>query len=169
MKDVDKKMTEANISYETVYSMHKDREGKKKEYKGIKVTCNKTECIFEFTLYRFIGTFRALPNEPPGGGLIPPGGFQGGERGSSQAGNIALIIPSQMLPELAQNDIQRFLDGEGAIQLHARSPGNPLQFVFPTATGDDCQTTSQTLCVMMPMLFINFQPAWEQAKTVCAA
>ena len=118
MEDVDQKLQDAGRPY-----VHVDDD------EGIKVKCHNTECIFEFTIYKFIGTFRALPNIPPGGGPVPPGGFRDG--GSSRAGNIALIIPSRMLPELDQEKIQEFLDGNAAIQLQARSPGSPIEFILP--------------------------------------
>ena len=91
--------------------------------KGIfSIVCSETMCQFEFTIFEFKGVSDHPPEDPR---PIPPGG-------TSQAGNIALIIPSQMLTQLDQANIRKFMDGDMAIQLQTRSPENPIQFILPT-------------------------------------
>ena len=97
------------------------------DIREIKVECYQTTCVFEFTIFEFKGETELPPNLPPGSsGPIPPRGQ------ASQAGNIALIIPSQILPQLDQNKIQDFLNGNVAIKLQARTPRSPIQFILPT-------------------------------------
>ena len=94
------------------------------EERGIfSVLCSQTQCHFEFTIFEYKGETERQDNLPPGvQRLIPPGG-------KSQAGNIALIIPSQMLTPLDHDNIQKFMDGNMAIQLQTRTPQNPIQFI----------------------------------------
>ena len=101
-----------------------DRDGDR----GIQMTCSHTDCIIQITLYTFCGTERPEGQRSPR--PIP--------LKKSTSGNIALIIPTQYLPEFRNSDFQRFLDGEGALQLHARSSTSPLKFVFPQPEGDIC-------------------------------
>ena len=97
----------------------------------IQIECSQTTCIFEFTVFEFAGEVERRPNLSPGSRPPQPGGNRGEEGVASQAGNIALISPSQMLPQLDRDKIQKFLDGNMAIQLQARSPENPIQFILP--------------------------------------
>ena len=90
------------------------------------VTCSETTCEFEFTIFEYKGVTERPQNLPPDF----QGPIQTGE--TSQAGNIALIIPSQMLTPLDQTNIQKFMDGNMAIQLQTRTPQNPIQFILPT-------------------------------------
>ena len=82
----------------------------------IQVECSQTTCIFEFTVFEFVGEVERRPNLPPGSRSPQPGGNRVEEGVPSQAGN----IPSQMLPQLDQDKIQQ-----------ARSPENPIQFILP--------------------------------------
>ena len=104
--------------------------------RGIQMTCSHTDCIIQITLYTFCGTERPEGQRSPR--PVPPK--------KSTSGNIALIIPTQYLPEFRNSDFQRFLDGEGAIQLHARSSTNPLKFVFPQTEGDNIICDSHHPC-----------------------
>ena len=89
------------------------------------IRCHQTVCLLEITIFEFIGPTDRLPNIPPGGHpYVPPDA-------SSQAGNIALIIPSRMLPQLDQERIQEFMDGKMAIKLQARTAESPIQFILP--------------------------------------
>ena len=90
------------------------------------IMCSHTKCTFEFVLFKFIGPPPDVPEEERPQALEP----------SSSAGNIALIIPSQMLPELDKEKVQKFLDGNAAIQLQARVPGNPIQFILQSPRGN---------------------------------
>ena len=114
MEQVTTKIKEDNIGhlYQSVPVGGRDR--------GIQMTCGRTECIIEITVYKFCGTERPEGYRSPR--VVPPK--------KSTSGNIALILPSQYLPEFQQDAFQRFLDGEGAIKLHART-ASPLEFVFP--------------------------------------
>ena len=97
--------------------------------KGIfSVVCSETTCKFEFTIFEYKGVTEYPQNLPP----TFQGPIQTGE--TSQAGNITLIIPSQMLTPLDQTNIQKFMDGSMAIQLQTRTPQNPIQFILPTCT-----------------------------------
>ena len=88
-------------------------------------TCNKTACSFEITIFEYKGVIERPPNLPPGASPYVPAG-------ESHVGNIALIIPSQMLPELEHDNIRKFMDGNMAIKLQARVPGSPIQFILPS-------------------------------------
>ena len=88
-------------------------------------TCNKTACSFEITIFEYKGVIERPPNLPPGASPYVPAG-------ESRVGNIALIIPSQMLPELERDNIRKFMDGNMAIKLQARVPGSPIQFILPS-------------------------------------
>ena len=89
------------------------------------VQCHQTVCKFEITIFEFKGQTYRLPNIPPGApAYVPP-------EVSSEAGNIALIIPSRMLPQLDQEKIQEFMDRKMAIKLQARTAESPIQFILP--------------------------------------
>ena len=86
---------------------------------------NETACRFEITIFEYKGVIERPPTLPPGASPYVPAG-------ESHVGNIALIIPSQMLPELERDNIRKFMDGKMAIQLQARVPGSPIQFILPS-------------------------------------
>lgn len=92
-----------------------------KNSEGITMKCGETECVFEILVYRYRGIEKC---EQPK--LVPPK-----HSTSKAAGSLALIVPSHMFTVEQQDDFQRFLNGEGAIKLHARSFTNPIEFIFP--------------------------------------
>ena len=147
MAEVTNKIERDNIGhlYQSVPVRGNDR--------GIQMTCGRTECIIEITLYKFCGT------QPPKGykspRLVPPK--------KSTSGNIALIIPTQYLPEFQQDAFQRFLDGEGAIKLHART-GSPLEFVFPA--GDYCNAHT---CTWKQLSYTSKRVIVQHKNYVCVA
>ena len=98
-----------------------------KNFISCDIMCSKTKCTFEFTLFEFKGISEQQQLPP---GWVPRLGP------SSSVGNIALIIPSQMLPELDRQSVQKFLDGNAAIRLQARVPGNPIEFILPPPRGN---------------------------------
>ena len=100
----------------------------------VNALCHNTQCQFEITLFEYCGPLaeRRGPNLPPD---AMPYDNMSVQQPSPTAGSIALIIPSQMLQKLEQEKIQQFMDGHMAIQLHARIPENPIQFILPTSPG----------------------------------
>ena len=109
-------------------------EKEKQHHVLVNALCHKTQCQFEITLFEYCG-----PLAEDRGPNLPPGAEHFDNTADLQApplyptaGSIALIIPSQMLPKLEQEKIQQFMDGHMAIQLQARVPENPIQFIMPT-------------------------------------
>ena len=94
------------------------------------VQCYQTKCQFEITLFEYKGDTVRPANIPPGSVPYCPLEDQ---TPSNAVGNIALIIPSQILPQLERDHIQRFMDGNMAIKLQARLPGSPIQFILPSS------------------------------------
>ena len=105
---------------------------KKEHHILVNAKCHETQCQFEITLFEYCGPLAEErgPNLPPGAEQFDNPSLQE----CPTAGSIALIIPSQMLCKLEQEKIQQFMDGHMAIQLHARVPENPIQFIVPTTT-----------------------------------
>jgi hypothetical protein len=108
-------------------------------YIFVNAECNNTRCQFEITLFEYQGPLREHrgPNLPPGAEQFGPPEGMSPPVSPTSPGNIALIIPSQMLPELERDKIQQFMDGNMAIQLQARVPGSPIQFILPPGRDGD--------------------------------
>ena len=96
----------------------------------LNVQCYQTKCEFEITVFEYKGPLSEErgPNLPPGA-ITYDDDMQ--QPSSPVAGNIALIIPARMTSQLDQGQIQQFIDGHAAIQLFARVPDNPIQFIQP--------------------------------------
>lgn len=90
---------------------------------GIPMKCGDIECIFEIILYKYQGSEQPNEYRPR---LFPPK-----QPNTSMAGSVALIVPSHILSDIQRNEFQRFLCGEGAIKLYAKSFTNPLEFELP--------------------------------------
>ena len=117
-------------------------------YEGITVTCNKTECIFEFVVYVFQGHYPEQPcpeahrQHVLAQGGHQPNGFPEGDvpfpypppfpMAGDRAGSIAIVLPINMFPQqlLGAADIEQFLAGDSALQLSAHGSGPPLRFVL---------------------------------------
>ena len=98
----------------------------------VRTDCHETQCTFEITLFEYKGPLAENrgPNVPPGS--VPFEDVQPTQQGS-MAGSIALIIPAHMMSGVDQERLQKFMDGHVAIQLRARVPENPIQFVVLNA------------------------------------
>ena len=93
------------------------------DHKGIPMKCGHIECVFEITVYKYKGSEQ--PNE------YRPRVFPPKQLNTDVAGSVALIVPSHILSDIQRNEFQRFLSGEGAIKLYAKSFTNPLEFELP--------------------------------------
>ena len=82
----------------------------KKMVQGIEVKCGDTDCVFEFDMFRFTGTYPDVPATPspqPGGEDMPDGG------GRMDPAKMGLIVPMSL------DDLNSILcDGRGAVILN---------------------------------------------------